>query len=80
MKVVIACGGTGGHAFPGVAVAGYDNLYPHLSERWGFLTMQVPYSQMVIESLRLLSSDGESPERVIKLRSELIEKRGLVHV
>ena len=64
----------------GVVVAGYDNLYPHLSEQWGFVTMQVPYSQMVIESLRLLSSDGESPERVIKLRSELIEKRGIVHV
>jgi len=64
----------------GIAVAGYDNLYPHLSEQWGFVTMQVPYSQMVIESLRLLSSDGESPERVIKLKSELIEKRGIAHV
>lgn len=60
----------------GVAVAGYDNLYPHFSEQWGFDTMQVPYSQMVIESLRLLSSDGESPERVIKLRSELVERKG----
>jgi len=68
---------------PGVVVAGYDNLYPNFSDRWGFVTMQVPYSQMVIESLRLLSSDGESPGRVIKLQSEMVKKfrnRGVADV
>jgi DNA-binding LacI/PurR family transcriptional regulator len=57
-----------------ITVSGFDNLFPHLHVQWGFSTMKVNYSQMVLEALRRLKLDEKIEEKVIKIQSEIIKK------
>lgn len=57
----------------GIRVSGFDRLYPHLAEKWHFVTMQVPYSEMVMEALKGLVSPEKSHGKVIRLQPVIIK-------
>ena len=55
----------------GIKVCGYDYIFPYLSEKWGFDTVKVPYTKMVLKSLACLESDEVNFEKVIRMQPEI---------
>ena len=59
-----------------VAVAGYDNINPHLSREGGFSTMAVDFEKMGRLAVSMISSTGVDFPKIIRVNPQLIARSG----